>query len=119
LPAARPVPILWLLLKEVPMAQNPLETVLGIDPQLVEHAKREDDWAFQDGTLPRKVKLLMAIAYDAAHGAQAGVASLARQAVAAGATKAEIGEALRVAYVLGGIGSVFVGSAGLKDVFPQ
>ena len=101
------------------MPQNPLETMLGIDPQLVEHMKGEDDWAFRDGALTRKVKLLIAIAYDAAHGAQAGVTSLARQAVAAGATKAEIGEALRVAYVLSGIGSVFVGSAALKDLFPR
>ena len=101
------------------MPQNPLETVMMVDPQLVEHMRGLDSWAYQDGALPRKVKLLIAIAYDAAHGAQAGVASLARQAIAAGATKEEIGEALRVALALGGIGSVYTASAGLKDVFPQ
>jgi len=36
----------------------------------------------------------------------------------AGATKEEIGEALRVAYVLSGIGSVYVASQGLKELFP-
>ena len=73
--------------------------------------------ALAEGALPRKVKLLMALAYDAAHGAN-GVRSLAQQAMAAGATKEEIGEALWVAFVLSGVGSVYVASQALKEQFP-
>jgi AhpD family alkylhydroperoxidase len=100
------------------MPENPLNAILKVDPELVKHMRSEDDWAFGDGALPRKMKLLIAIAYDAAHGAVAGVRSLARDAMKAGATKEEIGEALRVAYVLGGIGSVYVGSQGIAELFP-
>jgi alkylhydroperoxidase/carboxymuconolactone decarboxylase family protein YurZ len=100
------------------MPENPLATTMKIDPALVEHLRREDDWAFADGALPRKVKLLIALAYDAAHGAANGVRSLGQQAIAAGATKEEIGEALRVAFVVSGIGSVYVASQALKELFP-
>jgi len=83
------------------MPENPLNTVMKIDPKLVEHMRSEDAWA-----------------YDAAHGAANGVRSLAQQAIQAGTTKEEIGEALRVAYVLSGIGSVYVASQSLKELFP-
>ena len=99
------------------MPENPLSTIQKIDPELVQHALSANDWAFSDGALPRKTKLLIALAYDAAQGAADGVAALARQAVSAGASKEEIGEALRVAFVLGGFGSVYVGAEGLKDLF--
>lgn len=101
------------------MPENPLNAILKIDPKLVEHMRSADDWAFADGALPKKMKLLIAIAYDAAHGAANGVRSLAQDAINAGATKEEIGEALRVAYVLSGIGSLYVASQGLKDLFPS
>jgi len=100
------------------MPENPLNAILKVDPELVKHMRTEDDWAFADGALPRKMKLLIAIAYDAAHGAVNGVRSLASDAMKAGATKEEIGEALRVAYVLSGIGSVYVGSQGIGELFP-
>ncbi|HVO40003.1 MAG TPA: carboxymuconolactone decarboxylase family protein [Spirochaetia bacterium] len=100
------------------MPENPLSTMARIDPTLVEHMRREDDWAFADGALTRTTKLLMALAYDAALGAENGVRALAREAVSAGATKEEIGEALRVAWVLSGIGSAYVAAQGLKELFP-
>ncbi len=78
-----------------------------------------EEFVYADGALPRKMKLLIAMAYDAAHGVTNGVRSLASQVMKAGATKEEIAEALRVAYLLGGIGSVYIGSQGLKDVFPE
>jgi AhpD family alkylhydroperoxidase len=100
------------------MPENPLSTITKIDPQLVEHLRSADSWAFADGALSRKVKLLIAIAYDAANGAAMGVRALAQDALTAGATREEIGEAVRVAYVLSGIGSVYAASQGLKDVLP-
>jgi alkylhydroperoxidase/carboxymuconolactone decarboxylase family protein YurZ len=63
----------------------------------------------------RKVKLLIAMAFDAAHGAEKGVRSLASQARKAGATNQEIAEALRVAYHLSGVGGLYSASAGLEE----
>ena len=100
------------------MPENPLSTMVKVDPALVEHMRSADDWAFADGALSRKTKLLIAMAFDAAHGAANGVRSLAQDAMKAGATRQEIGEALRVAFVLSGVGSVYVGSQGLKELFP-
>lgn len=58
--------------------------------------------ALKDGALSVKHKLLIALALDASLGAANGVKSLAGQAMAAGATKEEIFEALRVAYHISG-----------------
>lgn len=103
---------------EEAIPENPLSTVTKVDPGLVERMRSDDDWAFADGALSRKTKLLIALAYDAAHGAANGVRSLAQQALEAGATREEIGEAVRVAFVSSGMGSVYVASQGLKELFP-
>ena len=100
------------------MPENPLSTAMKIDPQVVEHMKTTDDWVFADGALPKKVKLLMAMAFDAAHGAIGGVRGLAQRAMKEGATKEEISEALRVAYMMNGVGPVYIASQGLKELFP-
>ena len=82
----------------------------------MDHIKKTNELVYADGALPKKFKYLMAMAFDAAHGAIAGVHFLAKQAVLAGATKEEIAEALRVAYHLSGIGAVYIGSQGLDGV---
>jgi alkylhydroperoxidase/carboxymuconolactone decarboxylase family protein YurZ len=56
------------------------------------------------------------MAFDAAHGAVNGVRALASAALQAGATHAEISEALRVAYHLSGVGALYTASQGLKDL---
>lgn len=94
--------------------ENPLEAMQALDPKLMEHLKAADQLVYADGALSRKVKLLMALAFDAAHGAVNGVRALAAQAKAAGATDAEIAEAVRVAYHLSGVGSVYTASQGLN-----
>ena len=98
------------------MPENPLSTALAIDPKLVENMRSTDAWTFADGALPAKVKLLMAMAFDAEHGAIGGVRGLAQRAIAAGATKEEIAEALRVAHVMCGVGPVYIGSQALAGV---
>ncbi len=100
------------------MPENPLNAAMRVDQKLVEHLRSEDEWVFSDGALPRKVKLLIAMAFDAAHGAANGVRALAQQAMKAGATREEIGEALRVACHLSGVGSVYTASQGLQELFP-
>ena len=100
------------------MPENPLSAAIKIDPKLVEHMRAADDWVFADGALSKKVKLLVAMAFDAAHGAVGGVRGLAQRAMKEGATQEEIAEVLRVAYVMNGVGPVYIGSQGLKELFP-
>jgi alkylhydroperoxidase/carboxymuconolactone decarboxylase family protein YurZ len=100
------------------MPESPLSTAMKVDPKLVEHMRTSDEWVFANGALPKKVKLLMAMAFDAADGAVGGVRGLAQRAINEGATKEEIGEALRVAYLMKGVGPVYIASQGLKELFP-
>jgi alkylhydroperoxidase/carboxymuconolactone decarboxylase family protein YurZ len=100
------------------MPENPLATIMKIDPVFMSHLKATDDVTYSDGALSRKIKLLIAMAFDAAHGAADGVAFLARSAMKEGATKEEIAEAVRVACHLSGVGSVYVASHALKELFP-
>ena len=98
------------------MPENPLQTIMTLDPKLVEHLKATDEFIYSDGALPKKIKLLIAMAFDAADGAANGVRHLAGEALKAGATKEEIAEALRVAYNLGGVGCIYTAAQGLKDI---
>ncbi|MBE3064939.1 MAG: carboxymuconolactone decarboxylase family protein [Spirochaetes bacterium] len=98
------------------MAEHPLATLQGIDPQIVKHLQDVDGLIYGSGALPKKIKLLIAMAFDAAHGADMGVRALAAAALREGASKEEIAEALRVAYHLAGVGTLYTASAGLKGV---
>ena len=99
------------------MAENPLEVVKKLDPELFKNVEATQRLALADGVLPRKVKLLMAMALDASHGAVEGVKSLTLQAMKAGATKQEIMETLRVAQYISGVGSVHTAARAYKDLF--
>jgi alkylhydroperoxidase/carboxymuconolactone decarboxylase family protein YurZ len=98
------------------MTEHPLATMRKLDPEFMNHIDATDALVYADGALPRKFKLLMAMAFDAAEGAAGGVRALAEQAMKAGATKEEIAEALRVAFHLSGVGSLYAASFGLKDM---
>jgi alkylhydroperoxidase/carboxymuconolactone decarboxylase family protein YurZ len=98
------------------MPEHPLNTIRNIDPEFMGHLDKTNEYVYSTGVLPRKIKLLIALAFDAAHGADRGVRSLAQAAIQEGATKEEIAEALRVAYHLSGIGSLYTASMGLKDL---
>ena len=98
------------------MTEHPLATIEKIDPTLWNHLKEANKLIFSEGSLPKKYKLIIAMAFDAAHGADRGVRSLAQQAMKEGATKEEIAEALRVAYHLAGVGTLYIASMGLKDL---
>lgn len=78
------------------MPEHPLKVFEKTDPDLRRFVQGVSDFALADGALPRKFKLLIAMALDAAHGASEGVKSLADQAMKAGATKEEVMEAIRV-----------------------
>lgn len=98
------------------MAEHPLATMDKLDPEFMKHLRNTEALVYCDGALPRKIKLLVAMAFDAAHGAVGGVRALAEQAIEAGATKDEIAEVLRIAFHLTGVGSLYAASFGLKDV---
>lgn len=99
------------------MNQNSLEFIKENDAELFNSIGAARNLAFQDSPLPLKVKLLIGLALDAAHGAANGVNSLARQALEAGATKEEIMDTLRVAYFITGVGSIYTAVQGLKEIF--
>jgi alkylhydroperoxidase/carboxymuconolactone decarboxylase family protein YurZ len=101
------------------MPDHPLKTMRSLDPKLTDHLAATEDFVYADGALPKKMKLLIAMAFDASDGAIDGVRGLASRAIEAGATKEEIIETLRVAYLFGGIGSVYIASQGLKALFPD
>lgn len=101
------------------MPEHPLSPIMKLDPKLMEHLRAADDVVYADGALPKRIKLLIALAFDAAHGAEQGVTALARAATREGASKDEIMEALRVAYHLSGVGSVYTAAAGLRAAFPD
>ena len=94
-----------------------LATMVKLDPAFMDQLRRTQETVYADGALPRKVKLLIAMAFDASHGAVSGVRSLATSAVEAGATREEIAETLRVAAYLAGVGSTYAASQGLKELF--
>lgn len=99
------------------MTEHPLKIYEELDPDLLKHIENSRDFVFSNGALPRKFKLLIAMAFDASYGAVNGVKSLAQQAMDSGATKEEITEALRVAQYLSGVGCVYTAAQGLKDLF--
>jgi alkylhydroperoxidase/carboxymuconolactone decarboxylase family protein YurZ len=101
------------------MPEHPLSVIEKIDPKITAHLRETNPLIYADGALPKKLKLLIAMAFDAAHGAEKGVRALACQAIAAGATKEEIAEVLRVAYHLSGVGTLYTASSGLKEVFGE
>jgi alkylhydroperoxidase/carboxymuconolactone decarboxylase family protein YurZ len=98
------------------MADHPLMTMRKLDPEFMKHVDETDALIYADGALPRRVKLLIAMAFDAADGAPGGVRHLAEEALKAGATKEEIAEALRVAFHLSGAGCLYTASYALKDL---
>ncbi len=78
-----------------------------------------DEMAFSDGWLPRRIKLLMAMAIDAVLGAEAGVRVYATRAREAGATDEEIFEGVRVASLIGGTRGQTTALRGLAEMVPR
>ncbi len=99
------------------MAEGPLKIIEKLDVELFKNVEATRTLALADGALPRKIKLLIAMALDASHGTAEGVKSLTQQALNAGATKEEIMEAMRVTQFISGAGSVYTAAQAFKDLF--
>jgi len=98
------------------MAENPLSHYRELDPDCVKNVEHMSAFALSDGALPKKMKILIALALDAAHGAVQGVKSLAQQAIASGATKEEIAETVRVACYVSGVGCVYTAATAFREL---
>ncbi|MEM2957492.1 MAG: carboxymuconolactone decarboxylase family protein [Candidatus Jordarchaeaceae archaeon] len=99
------------------MAEDPLKIYEKLDSEMRRQVENMRAFAFKEGALPVKIKILIAMALDASHGAVQGVRALANLAMKAGATKEEIAEALRVALYVCGAGSAYTAAAALKELF--
>jgi alkylhydroperoxidase/carboxymuconolactone decarboxylase family protein YurZ len=99
------------------MSEHPLKVFEKLDPELLKLVENSSEFALSEGTLPRKFKLLIAMALDTSLGAVQGVKALAQAAMQAGATKDEITETLRVAKYISGVGSVYTAAQALKEIF--
>jgi alkylhydroperoxidase/carboxymuconolactone decarboxylase family protein YurZ len=99
------------------MAEHPLKIIERVDLELFKNVEATQTLALGDGALPKKVKLLMAMALDASHGTVEGVKSLTQQAMKVGATREEIMETLRVAQYISGVGCIYVAAHAFKDLF--
>ena len=60
------------------------------DVEMAKMHDQLDSMAFSDGRLPKKIKLLMAMAIDVSHGKEGSVKVYASRAKEAGATEEEI-----------------------------
>ena len=98
------------------MAENLLEVIKKLDLELFKSVEVTQTLALTDGVLPRKVKVLIAMALDASHGTIEGTRALAQQAMKAGATKEEVMETLRVAQYISGVGCVYTAAHAFKDL---
>jgi alkylhydroperoxidase/carboxymuconolactone decarboxylase family protein YurZ len=79
-----------------------IEPLQQRDPKFVETYMTQREHVLRDGAIPGKYKLLMTMIVDALQTHGDGVATIAGRARAAGATEAEIQEAVEVAYLFGG-----------------
>ncbi len=99
------------------MSENPLKVFETLDPELLKLVDETRTFAFSDGALPKKFKILIAMALDASQGTVEGVRALAQLALTAGATKEEIVETVRVAQYICGVGCVYISAHAFKDIF--
>jgi alkylhydroperoxidase/carboxymuconolactone decarboxylase family protein YurZ len=98
------------------MPEHPLKVFEQNDPGLFKLVTDIKTFAVTDGALSKKVKLLIAMALDAAHGTESGVRSLALQAREAGATKQEILETFRVVHYVDGASAVYTAAPVLEGI---
>ncbi len=88
------------------MAQAPvpawIQQLQQRDPKFAETYLAQREHVLRDGAIPAKYKILMTMIVDAITTHSDGVANIANRARAAGATEAEINEAVEVAYLFGG-----------------
>jgi alkylhydroperoxidase/carboxymuconolactone decarboxylase family protein YurZ len=99
------------------LTENPLKIFEKLDSELFKLFESSRAFTFEDGTLSRKSKLLIALALDAAKGKAQGVKSLTQLAMQVGATIEEIMETLRVAFFVNGVGCIYTAAEAFRELF--
>ena len=86
------------------MAEQPawIQQLQQRDAQFAESYLAQRENILKDGAIPAKYKILMTMIVDAITAHPDGCANIANRARAAGASEAEINEAVEVAYLFGG-----------------
>ncbi len=79
-----------------------IQALQSRDPEFVASYMSQRDRILKDGAIPAKYKILMTMIVDAILSHPDGVATIAGRARGAGASEAEIQEAVEVAYLFGG-----------------
>ena len=79
-----------------------IQTLQQRDPEFVSSYMAQRDRILGEGAIPAKYKILMTMIVDALLSHPDGVANIANRARGAGASEAEIQEAVEVAYLFGG-----------------
>ena len=79
-----------------------IQTLQQRDPEFAQSYLSQRERILKDGAIPAKYKHLMTMIVDALLSHADGVATIANRARAAGASEAEIMEAVEVAYLFGG-----------------
>jgi alkylhydroperoxidase/carboxymuconolactone decarboxylase family protein YurZ len=98
-----------------PPAQAWLEPLEHRDPRFADSYTAMSGRIMNDGAIPAKYKLLMAMITDAVGAHPVGVRVLADEARAAGASEAEVTEAVEVGYLCGGTGALVIGMNALHE----
>jgi alkylhydroperoxidase/carboxymuconolactone decarboxylase family protein YurZ len=100
------------------MAENALpkwiKKLRHSNPKFAEMYLSQSENIMKDGAIPAKYKILMTMIIDAIMAHPDGCASIANGARAAGATEAEINEAIEVAYLFGGTPALVTAINGLS-----
>ncbi len=88
------------------MAQNAIpkwiDKLQHSNPQFTEMYLAQSNRILKEGAIPAKYKILMTMIVDAIMAHPEGCSAIAKRARAAGASEAEINEAVEVAYLFGG-----------------
>ena len=79
-----------------------IQAIQQRDPEFAQSYLSQRERILKDGAIPAKYKILMTMIVDAIQSHADGVATIATRARAAGASDAEILEAVEVAYLFGG-----------------
>ena len=84
-------------------------------PELSKEVARVRESLMSDGALSLKLKTLMTMLCDALLAHPDGVANIAKRARALGASEAEIGETVGVAFLMGGLPALVTGANAFRD----
>jgi alkylhydroperoxidase/carboxymuconolactone decarboxylase family protein YurZ len=79
-----------------------MEKLQRSNPQFADMYLAQSSKIMKDGAIPGKYKILMTLIVDAIMAHSEGCLAIANRARAAGASEAEINEAVEVAYLFGG-----------------